>query len=182
MNERNDDKLLKQAGRLATEISPERDLWPGIEDAITRPKPSRWTPMLAQAAAVVLLVGASSMVTYFVVKDDQQLVEVVGPTLQTGPIAFGGRQSLGQEYRLAHGTVAAGLERELERLAPETRADVERNLAVISQAIADINEALEKEPDNDLLQELLANAYREELAIMQRVGRLTQRVMSRQDI
>jgi hypothetical protein len=53
---------------------------------------------------------------------------------------------------------------------------------VIRHAITDINQALDEEPDNQLLQELLASAYRDELAVMQRVGSLTQQVMSRQDI
>jgi hypothetical protein len=170
MNNTDDDRLTTAASRLATEISPQRDLWPGIEEAIARPKRSRWTPMFAQAAAVVLLVGASSMVTYFVVKEDQRVVEVAG------------RASLGAEYQQAHGSVASQLDVELQRLSPEARADVERNLAVIRHAITDINQALDEEPDNQLLQELLASAYRDELAVMQRVGSLTQQVMSRQDI
>lgn len=182
MNDKYDDKLMAAAGKLATEISPERDLWPDIEQAIAKPKRSRWTPMLAQAAAVVLLVGASSMVTYYVVSDDPQIVEVVRPALNAEPAAFGGRTTLGEKYRITHGEVSSQLHRELERLSPEARADVERNLAVIRQAIGDINHALAREPDNELLQELLANAYREELATMQRVGSLAQQLMSRKDI
>ena len=97
MNNTDDDRLTTAASRLATEISPQRDLWPGIEEAIARPKRSRWTPMFAQAAAVVLLVGASSMVTYFVVKEDQRVVEVLQPTLLTETASFAGRASLGAE-------------------------------------------------------------------------------------
>jgi len=38
MNEiERDDELIAAAGKLSTEISPARDLWPGIEDAIARP-------------------------------------------------------------------------------------------------------------------------------------------------
>ena len=74
------------------------------------------------------------------------------------------------------------LDEKLKSLSPEARADVERNLAVIRQAIVDINEALNEEPDNKLLRDLLADAYRDELVIMQRVDNLTQRVMARQDI
>lgn len=187
MNDKYDDKLMAAAGKLATEISPQRDLWPGIEQAIVKPKRSRWIPVLAQAAAVVLLVGASSMVTYYVVSDDPQavevqVVEVMRPALNTELAAFGGRTMLGEKYRITHGEITSQLHRELERLSPEARADVERNLAVIRQAIGDINQALAREPDNELLQELLANAYREELATMQRVGSLAQQVMSRKDI
>jgi len=182
LDDNRDDKLLAAAARLATEIRPQRDLWPGIEQAIKAPQRSRWTPLFAQAAAVVLLVGASSLVTYVLVKEDAQVIEVVRPALTTQTAAFDNRPLLGQEYTRAHGAVQSQLDQELQRLSPETRADVERNLAVIRQAIADIDQALLKEPDNELLQDLLAKAYREELAIMQRVGNLTQQVMSRQDI
>ena len=59
-DEDRNDELIAAASGLAKEISPERDLWPGIAEGIAAPKRSRWTPMLAQAAAVVLLIGASS--------------------------------------------------------------------------------------------------------------------------
>lgn len=182
MTAEREDKLMQSAGELATAISPDRDLWPGIEQAIKRPQKSRWTPILAQAAAVVLLVGASSMVTYTLVKQEPQVIEVTRPNLAAERAAFNNRTFLGEEYRLAHGSVYARLNRELDRLSPEARADVERNLAVIRQAIADINQALAQEPDSELLQELLAKAYREEVAMMQRVGTLAQQVVPRSDI
>lgn len=182
MNDEYEDKLMRSAGELATAISPERDLWPSIEQAIRQPRRSRWTPILAQAAAVVLLVGASSMVTYLLVKEEPQVIEVTRPDFVAEQAAFSGRTMLGEEYRLAHGSVSARLNRELERLSPEAREDVERNLAVIRLAIADIDQALSKEPDNGLLQDLLARAYREEVAIMQRVGKLTRQVVPRSDI
>lgn len=182
MKDENEDNLVRSAGRLATAISPERDLWPGIEQAIRQPRRARWTPMLAQAAAVVLLVGASSMVTYLLVKQEPQVIEVTRPELAAEQAAFSNRSFLGEKYRLTHGSVSARLNRELERLSPEVRADIERNLAVIRLAIADINQALSREPDNVLLQELLARAYREEVAMMQRVGTLAERVVPRNDI
>ena len=42
--------------------------------------------------------------------------------------------------------------------------------------------ALEKEPENMLLQERLLNTYREELALLRRVSSLTRNVMLRNDI
>ena len=182
MSNEHEDKLMQAAGELATEISPERDLWPGIEEAIGRPRRSRWTPILAQAAAVVMLAGASSLITYTLVKQEPRVIEVERPGLVIDQAAFSNSNFLGDEYRMARGSVSAQLQRELARLSPEARADIERNLAVIRQAIADINQALAKEPDNELLQELLANAYREEVAIMQRVGTLAQQVVPRKDI
>ncbi len=177
-----DDKLIAAGSALSTEISPERDLWPGIAEAIAQPKRSRWMPVFAQAAAVVLLIGASSGVTYFAVKDQQQIIEVVPQGLVFEQASFGGRYTLGVEYQEARGDLAARLDVELARLSPEAREEVELNLSMIRGAIAQINAALTDEPDNALLQELLVKTYREELALMQRVGGLTQYVMSRKDI
>ena len=71
-----DDKMTTEARKLATEIAPSRDLWPGIEAAIkdqgeasqAGSRGLAQTPWYAQAAAVFLLVGASSLLTYSVMK------------------------------------------------------------------------------------------------------------------
>lgn len=182
MNGDDDDRLMAAAARLAKDIEPRRDLWPGIEEVIGRPRRSRWTPVLAQAATVLLLVGASSLLTYLLVREDPQVIEVPQPALRSEFVSLAGPGSLGAEYRRARGEAASRLESELERLAPGIRDDVERNLAVIRHAIADISAALDEEPDSRLLQQLLADAYREEIAVMEKVGSLTTRVMARQDI
>lgn len=183
MTDIDDDPLAAAASRVRKEIAPQRDLWPGIHTVIHEGRPSRGTPMLAQAAAVLLLVGASSALTYLAVKDEPQIVQVSAPTtLVFETTAFGSGGSFDAVYEQAEGEFAARLGEELARLSPEARNDVERNLAVIRQAIADINAALEKEPDNVLLQDLLVKAYREELSLKHRVGNLTQTVMARNDI
>ena len=183
MNETDDDKLDIAASRLATDISPERDLWPGIEEAINRPKRSRWIPMLAQAAGVVLIVGVSSLLTYVAVKyDDPAVVRVAPANLVFERAAFGEEHTLASVYSRAGGDVEARLERELAKLSPEARQSVEHSLAVIHEAINDISQALEKEPSNAFLQKLLVEAYSNELALMNRVGQMTQRVMARKDI
>ena len=186
MNEQ-DDKMTMAASQLATEIAPSRDLWPGIEEALKAPRAPRQTPWYAQAAAVFLLVGASSMVTYSVLKYDeankpQTVVQVVPTNLTFERAAFGAEHTLESVYGCAAGNVESNLDRELANLSPEAREDVKRNLAVIRQAITDISQALEKEPNNAFLQDLLVDAYRNELALMNRVGSMTQRVTARQDI
>lgn len=176
------DKLIQDAGRLATDVSPQRDLWPGIEKAITRPARPRWTPGFAQAAAVVLLVAGSSGLTYFATRDNVRIVEVAAPELAFEHASFGGRYALGVDYQVVHRDLQAQLDAELQRLSPETREEVQLNLGIVRGAIAEINKALADEPDNARLQELLLQAYRQELSLMQRVGGLTNYVMSRRDI
>lgn len=177
-----DDRLIAAAGGLSTEISPEKDLWPGIAAAIAEPVRSRWLPMLAQAAAVVLLIGASSGITYLAVNKDPQMVPVVMQDLRFEQAAFGAEHTLGSVYRSAQGDYQAQLDKQLDRLPPETRVEVERNLTLIREAIAEINVALKENPDNVLLQDLLVKSYREQHALLRRVGALTQHVMARKDI
>ena len=178
----NDDELMRAAAQLTKKIRPERDLWPGISDAIEKPAPRRWTPMLAQAAAVVLLVGASSGATYMMTKDNSP-----GPIVATADMifeqaSFGNRYQLGPGFQDARNLLVEDLEVELVRLSPQSRATIEQNLTLMHRAINEMNLALEQDPENTLLQEQLLRAYREELALLQRVGALTRNVMLRNDI
>jgi hypothetical protein len=179
------NKLLAEAAKLRTEIAPQRDLWPDIEVAIAEPRRPNWTPYIAQAAAVVLLVAGSSGITYMMTKNDPGATPIASPQLTQFDSEFTSFRAdieSSQGFQDARHNLTARLDVELDRLSPDARAGVEENLAVIRGAIAEINSALEVEPDNALLQELLLKAYREELGVMQKVGGLTQSVLSRNDI
>lgn len=178
----NNDELMRAAAQLNKKIKPERDLWPGISDAIARPAPRRWTPMLAQAAAVVLLVGASSGVTYMMMKGNSPGAIVASPDMVFEQASFGNRYQLGPGFQDARNLLVTDLEVELERLSPESRVTIEENLTLMHRAINQMNSALEQDPENTILQERLLRAYREELALLQRVGKLTRNVMLRNDI
>jgi hypothetical protein len=182
MNENFDNKLDQAAKQLRTEISPERDLWPGIEEAIAEPRRARWTPRLAQAAAVVLLIGASSTVTWLIVNDENTPTVAVTPELVFETAAFGGNYHLGPGFQDARDSLRAELDAEFARLGPDTQTDIEASIGVIHAAIVEINGALEEDPDNVMLQQKLLRAYREELNVLRRVGNLTRNVMTRNDI
>ena len=184
-----DDELMAAAADLNTDVTPGRDLWPGIEQAISQPaKPARtaWNSVWAQAAAVLLLVGGSSGVTYLAVTDHATVVSPVagGPTLVFDSVSgsFGSLYNLGPEYQDARRSLAAKLDEELSRLTPEERDNVQKNIEVIRTAIDDINLALAEEPDNALLQKLLISTYREELDLMIRVDGITSAARRRGDI
>ena len=177
-----DDKLDRAARQLATEIAPERDLWPDIEAAMVEPRRSRWTPMFAQAAAVVLLVGASSAITYVTVKNGNAPVVSIEPELVFEQTSFGANYNLGPGFQDARNSLRAELDVELLRLSPEARANIQENLELIRTAISEINAVVEKETENVLLQQKLLRAYREELTLLSRVGGLTRNVTTRNDI
>ena len=180
MNDKDD--IMQNAARLSQRIEPERDLWPDIEQSLTAPRRRNWTPMLAQAASVVLLVAASSAVTYFAVRDDGSASIAVQPEYVFEQAAFGADYNLGPGFTDARSGIVAKLDMQLERLSPEDRAGVEENLKMIRNAIDQINAELAEDPDNAHLQALLLKTYREELMMMRKVTDLTQNVMSRNDI
>ena len=184
-----DDELMARAAGLATAVKPERDLWPEIEQRISepvRPGRSAWNSVWTQAAAVLLLVGGSSGITYLAVNDGGDPTTMVGGTqaLIFEPVSgsFGSQYNLGPGYQDARRILVSKLGDELDHLEPETRADVTANLEVIRAAINDINKALANEPDNGLLQNLLLDTYREELTLMNKVDGITRAAMRRGDI
>lgn len=185
-----DDELMARAARLNRGVAPARDLWPAIAAGIEA-RPQRggvaWGRMFAQAAAVVLLVGGSSGLTYLAMQDgEQQPVQVVAepPALVVGhaSASFGSQYTLGPDFLDARRVLHDNLEAELQRLSPESREVVMQNIESIRNAIDDISQALSREPDNVLLQELLISTYRDELSLMQQVDGITAGVMYREDM
>lgn len=186
-----DDDIMRMAAAMPRALQPERDLWPDIAQAIDEREclaaaGPRWPRLFAQAAAVLLLVGASSGLTWLAMQDEQAPVMVAANSenLTFEPVSgsFGSQYMLGPDYQDARDELVARTEVELEKLSPATRAVVEQNMLTIRSAISEINKALAAQPDNALLQELLINSYREELKILRQVDSITGSVMRRTDI
>lgn len=182
-NQSFDDKLMEAARALETKVAPDRDLWPDIESAIARPSRTRWNTVFAQAAAVVLLIGVSSGLTYLAMNNRTPsappLANNSGLTYEQA--SFGDQYTLGPDYEDARSSLKAQLDGHLERMSPEARADVGKNLEAIRAAIEEINRALAYDPDNALLQELLLSTYKEELSLMMKVDSVANAAMYRTD-
>ena len=180
-----EDGLMAAARRLPREIPPERDLWPGIRDRIEslpgpatagEQQPPAWPLRFAAAAG---LVAATVLVTL-------TLVQRPGPDIAERsngePARFGAGYDLGAKHQLVRASLRADLARHLETLPPETAAVVERNLAQIREAVKEINQALEDDPGNILLQQLLMAAYQDEMDVLANVNRMARAVPSRTEI
>ncbi len=179
-----DDKLMQAAQQLATDVTPERDLWPDIARAIApeAPQQRRGIPMFAQAAAVVLLIAGSSGLTYLTMKDMPRETVIASPDMVFEQVSFGNNYSLGADFQSARNELVGELATELERLSPEAAADIQDNLSLLRGEINKMNDALEEDPENIVLQKQLLRMYRDELALLQRVSSLSQNVMMRNDI
>ncbi len=184
-----DDALMARAKELKTDVQPENDLWPDIEAVIegerSAPTVAPWYRYAVQAAALVLLIGGSSGLTYLAL-DGKVPNSTTVPVPLTVPLnaetaSFGDRYTLGPGFQDARRDLQSRLDVELERLSPEARAEVEMNMQTIRTAIDEINAALAEAPDNVLLQQLLLSSYREELALMDNVSGISNAVMWRED-
>ena len=176
-------RLLTHAAALPRSVSPPRDLWPEISRKIERgrawswPRGS-WQPALAVAAAVVVAVVA-------VVLEQQPpppVHTVVIPTPVTGsrysirPASVQMDPSLiamEQDYQAAANALLAVLQERRDDLEPATLAGVERNLAVIDEALAEVHRALEKDPSRPELGRMLVSTHRKRVDVLRKMVKLS---------
>jgi hypothetical protein len=174
------DDLEARLRALPAGIEPPRDLWPEIaarlDERDTAGRRPRWW---AQAAAVVLLVAGSSLLTARLLDRDRAGDET-GPVathavrgIEAMPAAFGPDAQLGDEYHAARAQLTALLEERLATMPPGTRVKLEANLAELRRAAREINEALDEYPGDPLLEQLLLKTYQDELAVLANVHELT---------
>jgi len=160
---------------LPREVLPGRDLWAGIESRL-EPRPQRRAALAWQAAAAVVLVAVSSLVTASLVRRAAAPVAqapAAAGAAQAVPAAFGPSHALNGEYQEARGQLAAQLEQRLASLPPSARQKLEANLAEMHRAAEEINAALARQPGDPLLEELLLNTYQDELGVLASVNQLT---------
>ena len=176
--ERNDFtmRLDDALDRLPHGIEPERDLWPAIESRLEPREGQVARRWFWPAAAAVLLVVGSSLLTATLLRHDEPLVARPAPTEGTvsyAAAAFGPGQALDPAYDAARQDLARTLSARIDRLPPDARRKLEKNLAELHRASAEINAALELSPGDPLLEELLLSTYQEELAVLASVHQLT---------
>ena len=187
MNESNKtgrDPLDEALASLPESIAPQRDLWPQIraeieQTPIAAPKSvvqSNWFRL----AAAVLLVLATSFVTYYVTRQSmqQQVAQFTpeaapAPQLTGQPASFTfGRERLGAGYMNARAELDKRFKERLAALPPADRAKVEKNLADLRHAADEISATLAQHPSDPLLQDLLMSTYQSELQLLANVSDL----------
>lgn len=164
--------ILAQARALPRELAPPRDLWTGIAERIDTGRRGRtlwFAPMVLAAAAVLVAVVSVSFLRR------GAPVTVPGPAATLTPVSLEGT-NLGaaeQEYERAANELLAALQDRRQSLSPQTLANVERNLAVIDQALNEVRAALGRDPGNKDLTRMLVSAHRKKVDTLRRVVRLS---------
>ncbi|MEO1580198.1 MAG: hypothetical protein AAFR91_00015 [Pseudomonadota bacterium] len=167
MSEEQFDKLDAAIAGLDRDIKPERDLWRAIEAQI-KPQESFWQWRVAASVfATSLLIGlllfpegentppmANATIDFSLPEQDIQTARYSG---------------LDAEFMQVREDSLDMLADRLSELSPATQGVILGNLNIIRESIDEINRAIEAEPDNLELQQLLQIAYRQEMAIVSTV-------------
>jgi hypothetical protein len=190
-----DAKLDARLRDLPLETEPGRDLWPGIAARLESKgapvaAPARRPAWMWQAAAAVILVAGSSLLTASLLDRKAPAVQsasqpAVAPAASGHvpaiaadgavalPAAFGPAGKLDNEYLAARQQLTQMLDERIAALPPSARAKLEFNLGEMRRAADEINAALAAQPGDPLLEELLLKTYQDELAVLSNVSELT---------
>lgn len=179
-SERERDPLLAEVAKLPPEVQPQRDLWPGIRNAIAGEAPGtravfRGLSWGWAAAAGVALVSVSVLFTWMTFgPDGDRATQVPGeqtaPVAELQPVSYGSYSRLGQDYVAVRAEMLELFRARVAELPPETRQRVEQDLAAIQRAADDIDAALAVDPASRLLNQLLLSTYFEEMDLYTKVA------------
>jgi len=175
-------QLLAHAAALPRSVTPPHDLWPGVAREIGRERAWSWG-RLGWRGSVALAAAAAVVVAFLV----QQRTP---PAVQTAVIRSAGQTSvlatktaasgidpslvaMERDYQAAANALLGALQARKAELAPETLASVERNLAVIDEALTEVRGALEKDPGNPDLSRMLVATHRKKVDVLRRVVKLS---------
>lgn len=187
MNQPVHDPLDRLLGELPRDVQPTRDLWPEIKAQIAADLPlaarrirtQRWL----QLAAAVLLVIASSVITFLLVQSSMQarmqqqvadarkeVTQSMDPMLKAMPVRFDGHEGLGKSYEEARAQLDAEYAKRIQSLPPLVRAKVERDIADLRRSAREISTTLAQYPSDPLLQDLLVSTYQREIQLLSDVN------------
>jgi anti-sigma factor RsiW len=176
-------------GELASRASsledraPVGDLWPRIRDHLDAHPRARvipietargrvslsWTQLAAAAVALILLAGG----TVWLVLSGREAIPGAGPsavadrgTADDSAEAELAADFAAESYEAAVADLEAALQASRDQLDPGTVTTIERNLAIIDQAIAETRTALAADPNSIYLSAHLAEQMRRKLDVL----------------
>jgi len=182
--------LVEQAAHAPAGVEPDDDLWPAISRAIesrrtlalpvngaqpVRPAGARWRLAAVIAAAVLAVATASSLATlrFASPRGGGGVAAGRAPTRPGDGSALVRYAALERDYDRAARALWAALEAERATLAPATVATVERSVATIDRAIAEARQALEEDPGNRVLVDMLTASQEQKLDLLRRAAQLS---------
>lgn len=164
MDMQEQDEIFKQAAALPSSIDPERDLWPSIAAELGHQRSDFWQwRVAASGLAASLLIGLLLVPPI----DEPPVARVQSVPMLSAELVRHAPFDAAflRDYRRG----LEALDEQLEALPPGTREVVIGNLNIVRASIRDINEAIDKDPNNVQLRQLLQLTYRQEMEILSMV-------------
>lgn len=173
--------VIQRSSEPVTSGSPLAELWPAIRSRIegskvvplassaTAPRPRPFTLRLAGAAGI----GVAAAIAAVVWLRPLRHTVVPGGSLESSRDSTQALILVSDSVRSYQDEARVLLDRlELQRamIRPEAMASIERDLGVIDQAIGELELAIERDPRNPALRQLLASSYRQKVEVLKRAG------------
>jgi hypothetical protein len=182
-----DDRLDELAAALPRDVAPPPDLWPAIRAELA-PRSARnfqWSASWRLAAAGLVLAASSSILTLLAVRGrdaggDAPVVATVdrapAQPRTPAPAQLPAHLVVAERgYARSMEALRRTLDERRDSLAPSTVATVERSLRIADSAIAEARSALERDPANGVLADLLVSNYERKLDLLRRASELAPR-------
>ncbi|MEM7765569.1 MAG: hypothetical protein AAF290_16000 [Pseudomonadota bacterium] len=160
------DDIVQQAKALPREIAPERDLWPAIAAEIETPERSSFWQLRLAASVFAATVLIGLMLGSPEEGKDTGKAAATLPSLNAQLVRH---MPFDDNFLLNYREAIAELDEQLDALPPGTREVIAGNLEIVRESIEEINAAIDRDPNNVQLRQLLQLAYRQEMAIISMV-------------
>lgn len=164
--------LVDRTASLPASLEPQRDLWPGIEARLAAarpaapPSPARaFRPGLAWAAALLVAMAGLAALVFLKPAPASRAAAQANPSLVS-------LRAAEPDYLQARKQLVEALRARRGKLSPETVKVLEENLAVMDRSLAAMKKALEKDPGNRGLADLIDATYRQEIQFLMQADRL----------
>ncbi len=179
--ERRTRQLLAHAASLPRSVTPPRDLWPGIARRLEHERRWSWAggpQPWALAAAATVVVGLVAVLWAGRSPSTVRTVEIPAATPAarlaalpevSDPVVAAAER----DYEDAANALLEALQKRQSGIQPETLVAVRANLEVIDRALAELREALVKDPQNPELNRMLVATHRKKVDVLRRVVRLS---------
>lgn len=177
------EALLAQADALPRAIEPPADLWAEIGPRLTarsaRQRRNPWAFGWRQAVAAVFFMSLGALLSQVAGPGWPGALSISTIRGATGPFVEAVERradfALAEaDYLRAKESLWSAVYSNREAVAPETREVVERNLLIIDRAIRELQLALQTDPGNRRLENLLLAQHRTEIDLLLRLARATE--------
>lgn len=163
MTSHNEDHLDRLIAALPRQTQPARDLWPGIRARLGGRDTARDFGRRFLALALAAGFAGAIAVSISVWFGAREM-----PAGRDNPVLLQAA-ALDSEFRPMRSELRAALLADDTNINPETRRVVLNNLKQIDEAVANIHDALRRDPTAARLVPMLAGVYLEELTVLKQI-------------